>query len=367
MPELVSALTPTHTPAARWRDPADIEPPDAGEMQFRDLWSDKDKGFRFADLLDIVNPLQHLPVIGSVYRAITGDEISFGARLVGGALFGGPLGVMGAAALAASEQATGAEPARHLIAAVKELFGGGSDDTQLADTPARETPDPETLADIAPAAGPATEASPELPALAPAAATPVLSPASPATSTIVPAAAAITARPGQNREFPAFPPMRTPPARGVPPTLRPGLGPLRGEPTLPLAPGRSTAAPAASGTPHSDAKPMDAESRRIAAAVEDARRAQAALLLASLQGGVALPNAGTATEADGDDARAKDRAAADPFLRHPQIPPQGASSAWVNKAMERALERYQQTQQLQRGATPANRSVPAPVAPAAAQ
>ena len=32
-----------------------------------------DWDFSFHDLLDIVNPLQHLPVIGTIYRAITGD------------------------------------------------------------------------------------------------------------------------------------------------------------------------------------------------------------------------------------------------------------------------------------------------------
>jgi hypothetical protein len=55
------------------------------------LWSKG--GFGFKDLLDIVNPLQHLPVIGSVYRYLTGDEPSGGARLVGDALYGGPIGL----------------------------------------------------------------------------------------------------------------------------------------------------------------------------------------------------------------------------------------------------------------------------------
>jgi len=32
-------------------------------------------GAVFHDLLDIVNPLQHLPVIGTLYRAITGDKL----------------------------------------------------------------------------------------------------------------------------------------------------------------------------------------------------------------------------------------------------------------------------------------------------
>ncbi len=62
-------------------------PSDSGQK----LWSKG--GFGFKDLLDIVNPLQHLPVIGSVYRYLTGDEPSGGARIVGDALYGGPIGL----------------------------------------------------------------------------------------------------------------------------------------------------------------------------------------------------------------------------------------------------------------------------------
>lgn len=54
------------------------------------LWSHG--GFSFKDLLDIVNPLQHLPIVGSIYRYLTGDEPSGGARIVGDAIYGGPIG-----------------------------------------------------------------------------------------------------------------------------------------------------------------------------------------------------------------------------------------------------------------------------------
>jgi hypothetical protein len=55
-------------------------------------------GFGFDDLLDIVNPLQHLPIVSTIYRAITGDEISTGARIVGSGVYGGAIGVMSAVA-----------------------------------------------------------------------------------------------------------------------------------------------------------------------------------------------------------------------------------------------------------------------------
>lgn len=52
----------------------------------------------FKDLIDVINPLQHIPVVSTIYRKVTGDEISAPARVIGGAVFGGPVG--GALALA---------------------------------------------------------------------------------------------------------------------------------------------------------------------------------------------------------------------------------------------------------------------------
>jgi hypothetical protein len=49
-------------------------------------------GFTFGDVIDIVNPLQHIPIISSIYRKVTGDTIAPAMEIAGGALFGGPLG-----------------------------------------------------------------------------------------------------------------------------------------------------------------------------------------------------------------------------------------------------------------------------------
>lgn len=49
--------------------------------------------FSFWDLLDVVNPLQHIPVVNNIYREVTGDKIGNFARIAGGAVFGGVLGV----------------------------------------------------------------------------------------------------------------------------------------------------------------------------------------------------------------------------------------------------------------------------------
>jgi hypothetical protein len=75
----------------------------------------------FETLLDIVNPLQHLPVVSTIYRAITGDEISVPARLIGGALYGGPLGFASTTANMVFEQATGDDLAGHALALIDEV------------------------------------------------------------------------------------------------------------------------------------------------------------------------------------------------------------------------------------------------------
>jgi len=83
--------------------------------------------FSFGDLIDLVNPLQQMPIVGSIYRSLTGDTISTGARLAGGFLMGGPIGFMVAAINAGFEAATGDDIASTMIAMVT-----GSSDHQYA-------------------------------------------------------------------------------------------------------------------------------------------------------------------------------------------------------------------------------------------
>jgi hypothetical protein len=56
------------------------------------------KPSRFAELVDVANPLQHVPMVSDIYRAKTGDTISDGAKLGGhvalGAVAGGPVGAI---------------------------------------------------------------------------------------------------------------------------------------------------------------------------------------------------------------------------------------------------------------------------------
>lgn len=115
-------------------------------------------GFGFDDFIDMINPLQHLPIVSTIYRAASGDEISPGARIVGGALFGGPIGFAAAVANAAVEEASGKDIGALALAAVGfdgEEAPGGDDiapATMLAAAEPGTAPQPLAAAAEAPAA-----------------------------------------------------------------------------------------------------------------------------------------------------------------------------------------------------------------------
>ncbi len=66
-------------------------------------------------LWDVVNPLQHIPVVGAIYRHVTGDTISPGAHFMGDALYGGPIGGAIAAADIAYQKVTGKDAGETVI------------------------------------------------------------------------------------------------------------------------------------------------------------------------------------------------------------------------------------------------------------
>jgi hypothetical protein len=99
------------------------------------LWKSED-GFSFRDLVDTINPLQHLPIIGTIYRAMTGDTIGTAPRLVGGTLFGGPIGFVTSLFNAIVENDTGKDVGAHVVA----LLDDSKDKSGLAAKP--ETPRP---------------------------------------------------------------------------------------------------------------------------------------------------------------------------------------------------------------------------------
>jgi hypothetical protein len=79
---------------------------------------EKDDGFSFGDVIDIINPLQHLPVIGTLYRKITGDTMGSFSGVVGSTIFGGPLGAIGSGINLALKESTGKDLAENAMSLV---------------------------------------------------------------------------------------------------------------------------------------------------------------------------------------------------------------------------------------------------------
>ena len=93
------------------------------------------KGPIFAEFFDIINPLQHIPFVSAIYRAITGDQIQTRPRFLGGALFGGPASAMGASIASLFEEASGANLGQRIAELVNDFTGGGDEEEN---TPTRE-------------------------------------------------------------------------------------------------------------------------------------------------------------------------------------------------------------------------------------
>ncbi|MBM3522651.1 MAG: hypothetical protein FJX57_06815 [Alphaproteobacteria bacterium] len=83
---------------------------------------------KFSDLIALINPLQHLPIIGPLYRKLTGDEPHPAVKAVGGLIFGGPSGLMGAVLGHVLEQTTG----KSMIDIVADVFSGSASKPAMA-------------------------------------------------------------------------------------------------------------------------------------------------------------------------------------------------------------------------------------------
>lgn len=145
---MVAALTdtPLDTPRVQLKAPA-AQP--EGAAQSRGLFGAD--GFSFWDFLDIVNPLQHIPIVSTIYRAVTGDTIDPGARIAGGTLFGGPIGLAVSLAGAMVEEDTGKDMGQHALAMLGIDIGGetpAAAATAVAQMPPPDRVPPELLAAI---------------------------------------------------------------------------------------------------------------------------------------------------------------------------------------------------------------------------
>lgn len=96
------------------------------------------QGFSFGALIDIINPLQHIPVISSIYRRITGDELGPVSRVAGGGLFFGVIGLAGSMVNAFLEKTTGQDVGDRVLNAALGKKQEAQPDTQIARSPAAE-------------------------------------------------------------------------------------------------------------------------------------------------------------------------------------------------------------------------------------
>lgn len=76
--------------------------------------------FGFGDLIDMVNPLQHIPIVSHIYRSMTGDTIKPVAQIIGGGVYGGFVGAAGSLANVIVEYETGKDVAGNVLALVTE-------------------------------------------------------------------------------------------------------------------------------------------------------------------------------------------------------------------------------------------------------
>lgn len=124
LPQPTALATAPATPAARG---ATATPRDSEEGSFT-----------FSDFLDVINPLQHIPVIGAIYREVTGDQIGFGAKNIGGLLFGGIPGLVASVVDSVIQNETGRDSGAHLIAFLRD--GAADPDADIAAKPPAARP-----------------------------------------------------------------------------------------------------------------------------------------------------------------------------------------------------------------------------------
>ena len=113
-------------------------PPAQADQAPKDSKS-SDWDFSFHNLLSIINPLEHLPVIGTIYLAITGTHIGVPERIAGDALYGGLWGAVSGAADAAFEAITGKDFGSTVLA----LFTGHHRDKAVASNAKPPAPAPD--------------------------------------------------------------------------------------------------------------------------------------------------------------------------------------------------------------------------------
>lgn len=339
-----------------------------------------DDDVSFWDFVDIINPLQHLPIISTIYREITGDTIKPLTRVVGGALFGGAVGVAAAVVTQVVEEAAGLQEGETLLS----LFD--SDEPEAPTQVAQGDSATDRIGRYATATpagtdGAAVQTASAMPASAGNLAAP---PAAASSSAPAPAAAGETTTAGADaRFFPAaqapagFMPIRASDFRpsgaltrmpapekrpaGLSPAdqmaaLRPSYSAPAARPAEAAADGAQylsvptkaeMAAAEAQGTV-AQASADDAVMRALEAQGLKGEAAKHPMLQAAFRPAsaapVASPAAAPVTGAAGYATAAESVAAAEAAAAGEQSPQ--AMPGWFDQAMLKALDRYQQTGRL---------------------
>ncbi len=255
-----------------------------------EFWS-PGKDASFDEVLNSINPLHHIPVVSTIYRAVSGDTIGFGPRLIGAAIIGGPLGLIIAGITAFIEEMSGGTISEHAVA----LFEGltGDDEPAPADVIAAIPGHARGDAGDGTRISAATEMDASALGDAPTVQSPI---------TETPIAAA------WSEEKPA----------AVAPVIRGAMS---------IADPRQDVA----SIKGQGSQTKDSDSKRIAQTLLQAQRAQANLLLANLR---AYDTIKSRTNGD------EDRRAGEPREPHSNLPPAGAGPIWYTDAMQRALDKY---------------------------
>jgi hypothetical protein len=100
------------------------------------------------DVMEILNPLQHIPIVSTIYRQMTGDKIGPMERIAGDTLYGGVIGLASSVAEVAFEKLTGKDFGDTALA----MLGVGQDKpTAVAANTTAAQPALSRVADAAPA------------------------------------------------------------------------------------------------------------------------------------------------------------------------------------------------------------------------
>lgn len=91
----------------------------------------------FGDVLDIVNPLQHIPVVSQYYRDWTGDDMGYISQVAGGAFWGGGVGIAASFVNLGLTSVMGQSPTQYMqqFFAGDEAATAGSNNGALSNSP----------------------------------------------------------------------------------------------------------------------------------------------------------------------------------------------------------------------------------------